>query len=70
MLLQNSTFKGGNIDYTYKKSFNIFAKGLNYLENLCKDDVIRTFANILIQNLRYPTKETVYWLEILKSSKL
>ena len=38
MLLQNSTLKGGNIDYTYKKPFNIFAKGLNHLVNLGRKD--------------------------------
>ena len=43
MLLQNSTLKGGNIDYTYKKPFNIFAKGLNYLVNLNLLEEFRTY---------------------------
>ena len=43
MLLQNSTLKGGNVDYTYKKPFNIFAKGLNHLVNLGQDVEVRTF---------------------------
>ena len=43
MLLQNSTLKGGNIDYTYKKPFNIFAKGLNHLVNLNLLEEFRTY---------------------------
>ena len=38
-------------------------------ENLYKDDVIRTFANILINELRYPTKENIFLLEMIKILK-
>ena len=37
---------------------------------LGKDDVIRTFANILINDFRYPNKEMKAFLEILKYFKL
>ena len=37
-VLQNSYLKDGKLSYTYKKPFNIFAKGLNYLENLGRKD--------------------------------
>ena len=42
-ILQNSTLKGENIGYTYKKPFNIFAKGLNRLVNLELLDDFRTY---------------------------
>lgn len=38
MVLQNSYLKGGKLCYTYKKPFNLFAKGLNHLENLGRKD--------------------------------
>ena len=37
-VLQNSYLKDGKLSYTYKKPFNIFAKGLNYLKNLGRKD--------------------------------
>ena len=37
-VLQNSYLKDGKLSYIYKKPFNIFAKGLNYLENLGRKD--------------------------------
>ena len=54
MLLQNSTLKGGNIDYTYKKPLNIFAKGLNHLVNQGQDVEVRTFkiAKWLMDNIK------------------
>ena len=42
-VLQNSYLKDGKLSYTYKKPFNIFAKGLNYLENLALLDDFRTY---------------------------
>ena len=42
MVLQNSNLKGGKLCYTYKKPFNLFAKGLNHLETLgWKDSNLR-----------------------------
>ena len=38
MVLQNSYLKDGKLSYTYKKPFNLFAKGLNHLENLGRKD--------------------------------
>ena len=43
MVLQNSNLKGGKLCYTYKKPFNLFAKGLNHLENLALLDDFRTY---------------------------
>ena len=37
-VLQNSYLKDGKLSYIYKKPFNIFAKGLNYLETLGRKD--------------------------------
>ena len=37
-VLQNSYLKDGKLSYIYKKPFNIFAKGLNYLEILGRKD--------------------------------
>ena len=48
MVLQNSYLKGGKLCYTYKKPFNLFAKGLNHLENLALLDNFRTY---LIENV-------------------
>ena len=42
-VLQNSYLKDGKLSYIYKKPFNIFAKGLNYLENLALLDDFRTY---------------------------
>ena len=42
-ILQNSYLKDGKLSYTHKKPFNIFAKGLNYLENLALLDDFRTY---------------------------
>ena len=48
MVLQNSYLKDGKLSYTYKKPFNLFAKGLNHLENLGWLDDFRTY---LIENV-------------------
>ena len=69
LLCSNFSFDGENVHIYLKSTFEGFFKSASCRKNLGQDDVIRTFANILVRDFRYPTKENIYFLEMLNAFK-
>jgi hypothetical protein len=69
MLCSNFIFDGEKVHVYLKSTFESFFKSASCRLNLGQDGVIRTFAKILIQDFRYPTKEKRCFIQLLNTFK-